>query len=95
LIDLEGKERSMNAQTSRNRWLWLAPLALAFALLGILLVLLPAQAQGSIRYVATTGADSGDCSDSGAPCLTIGYAIGQASAGDTIQIAAGARTPRT
>jgi hypothetical protein len=89
LIDLERKERSMNAQTSRNRWLWLAPLALAFALLGILLVLLPAQAQGSVRYVATTGADSGNCSDSGAPCLTIGYAIGQASAGDTIQIGRG------
>jgi len=41
------------------------------------------------RYVATTGTDSGDCSDQASPCLTINYAIGAATAGDTIVLAAG------
>jgi len=42
------------------------------------------------RLVAPGGADSGDCT--GAPCLTITYAIGQASAGDTVSVAAGTYT---
>jgi len=41
------------------------------------------------RYVATTGADTGDCSTSAAPCLTINYAVGQAVAGNTVYVAAG------
>ncbi|HJZ47797.1 MAG TPA: clostripain-related cysteine peptidase, partial [Roseiflexaceae bacterium] len=41
------------------------------------------------RYVAASGTDSGDCSNSAAPCRAIGYAIGQAAAGDTIMIATG------
>ena len=48
----------MNARTTHTHWLWLAPLALAFALLGILLVLLPARAQGTDRYVAPGGTDA-------------------------------------
>lgn len=76
----------MNAQTSRNRWLWLAPLALA--LLGTLLVLLPAQAAGP-WYVAPGGSDSNDCLSAGAACEHIAAAIAKASAGDMIQIAAG------
>lgn len=42
-----------------------------------------------MRYVATTGVDTGDCSDSAAPCLTIQYAVDQASAGETVNVAAG------
>ncbi len=41
------------------------------------------------RFVATTGVDNTDCSMAGAPCLTINYAILQAMAGDTINVAAG------
>ncbi len=51
---------------------------------------------GSQRYVATTGTDTGDCTNtSGNPiCRTIGYAIGQSVSGstsisDTINIAPG------
>lgn len=46
--------------------------------------------QLTTRYVATTGADSGNCSSPASPCATIQYAHNQATAGDTIQIAAGA-----
>lgn len=41
------------------------------------------------RYVATTGADTGDCSSNVSPCLTINYAVGQADPGDTVYVAAG------
>lgn len=50
-------------------------------------------ALGTDRYVATTGTDStNDCSSSITPCKTVGYAISQSSAGDTIHIAAGTYT---
>jgi parallel beta-helix repeat protein len=39
------------------------------------------------RYVSTSGTDAGDCTAS--PCRTIGYAVGQASAGDSVAVAAG------
>jgi hypothetical protein len=41
----------------------------------------------TVRYVSTTGKDSGTCSPSA--CKTIKYAIGQAAAGDTISIGPG------
>ena len=41
------------------------------------------------RYVATTGTDSGTCASSASPCLTINYATGQATSGDTVHVAAG------
>jgi parallel beta-helix repeat protein len=44
-------------------------------------------ASKSTRYVSTTGSDSGDCTTS--PCKTIGYAVGQANAGDSVSVAAG------
>lgn len=52
-----------------------------------LLVATPLAAQ--TRFVATTGADAGTCTNAGAPCRTIQYAHGQAASGDTIAIAAG------
>lgn len=41
-------------------------------------------------YVSdTTGNDANDCKTAANPCLTIGAAIGKASAGDTIEVAVG------
>ena len=49
-----------------------------------------ASALPATRFVATTGSDTANtCLVSGAPCLTLGHAIGQAAAGDTIQLAPG------
>jgi hypothetical protein len=48
-----------------------------------------AAAKGT-RYVSTSGTDSGDCTLS--PCQTIGYAVSQADAKDTVQVAAGTYT---
>lgn len=47
----------------------------------------PAFGGGTTRLVATTGTDSGNCASS--PCRTIGYAVGQANAGDTVSVGAG------
>jgi hypothetical protein len=44
---------------------------------------------GTLRHVATTGADTGSCTSPASPCLTVNYAVSQAIAGDTVQVAAG------
>lgn len=49
----------------------------------------PAAAAAATRYVAMTGSDSSDCTDSTQPCATIQYAINQAAAGDTVSIGPG------
>jgi len=41
------------------------------------------------RFVATTGADAGTCANPSAPCLTINYAVSQATSGQTVVVAAG------
>jgi hypothetical protein len=46
-----------------------------------------AAASAATRVVSTSGNDSGNCA--GAPCLTIGYAAGQADPGDTVSVTAG------
>lgn len=51
---------------------------------------LPANSSGpSLRYVAQTGEDSGDCRSPSFPCRTIQYAVNQATSGDIILVAAG------
>lgn len=55
----------------------------------LLLLVGPAAAAPTTRHVAKTGLDSGDCSLPQAPCLTIGYALGQAAGGDTVKVAQG------
>ncbi len=50
----------------------------------------PASAVDMEHYVATTGVDAGNCQDVANPCLTISYAVGQATTGDIINVAAGA-----
>lgn len=47
---------------------------------------------GSVRYVAPTGADVGDCADPGHPCATVQYAVDQATWGDEVHIATGVYT---
>lgn len=78
----------------------LAPieLRLALALAGLLVGVLfltqsfsPAHAAGP-RYVAPSGADSGDCRNSNAPCATPQYAVDVAQSGDEIRLAAGTYT---
>lgn len=82
----------MNRQ--RTRFLGL-PLALSLALLTILLLAIAASAQapqGAPRYVSTTGADSGACTNPGAPCGTVQYAVDQAVSGDEVLVATGIYT---
>jgi parallel beta-helix repeat protein len=47
----------------------------------------PAAAVPLVRLVSTTGADTGNCTATA--CLTVNYAIGQAVAGDVVQLSAG------
>ena len=56
------------------------------------LVLAATSAHAADRYVATTGTDTGDCQAILSPCLTLQYAINQAAANDTINVAAGTYT---
>lgn len=62
-------------------------------LLVILCAALPTRAAETVRYVSTTGVDSGACTNPAAPCQTVSYAIGQAAAGDELRIAAGTYSP--
>lgn len=41
------------------------------------------------RFVAPTGVDAGDCTQPPTPCLTVQYAIGQASVNDAVRLAPG------
>src|SRR5437867_10894796 len=70
-------------RVSKRVWLWAF---LAIYMVATLSVSAPAQA-ATVRHVATTESDTGDCSAS--PCKTISYAISQSVSGDTISIAAG------
>ncbi len=44
---------------------------------------------GTSRYVATTGTDSGNCSNIASPCLTLAYAITQMVGGDDLYLRGG------
>ena len=59
------------------------------SLVVVLLVTGVTAAEATDRYVATTGSDVGNCTSIVTPCQTIQYAINQAAAGDTINVAAG------
>jgi uncharacterized repeat protein (TIGR01451 family) len=52
----------------------------------------PARGRATDRYVATTGTDSGDCSDGDFPCRTVQYAVDQAIEGSVIKVASGVYT---
>ncbi|MEX2236898.1 MAG: thrombospondin type 3 repeat-containing protein [Dehalococcoidia bacterium] len=55
----------------------------------VLAAIQPGNALAASRYVDDSGTNSGDCTDPGAPCRTITYAISQSVAGDTINVEAG------
>jgi hypothetical protein len=64
--------------------------SLAAVVAAVLALGLPTGAVAATRYVAKSGgADAPDCTNSAAPCATVGYAVGQAAPGDTIQIGPG------
>jgi len=69
-------------------------LAITLLILIYLIFLYPpgevfAKGAATNRYVATTGVDIGNCSNSASPCMTVAYAVGQSAGGDTINIANG------
>ena len=78
------------------------PLALTLGLLALVGILLSlemrrggtsvAHAQGTIRYVAPTGTDTGICTDPITPCKTIQYAVDQALPGEEVRVATGVYT---
>jgi hypothetical protein len=64
--------------------------SLAALVAAVLALGLPTGAIAATRYVAKAGGvDAPDCTNSAAPCATVGYAVGQAAPGDTIQIGPG------
>jgi parallel beta-helix repeat protein len=67
----------------------MSKLNLAFVCIALLALMASASAgaAGATRYVSPTGTDAGNCTVS--PCRTIQYAVDQASAGDTVSVAAG------
>ena len=80
----------MNGRASRVALFFLLLACLA-ALGAALLPSAPVSAAGN-RYADPAGADSGDCANPAAPCLTVAYAVAQANAGDTVNLAAGTYT---
>lgn len=63
-----------------------------YLLASLIILFLASQAAASplaTRYIAPTGTDSGNCTNPASPCATLQYAHNQATAGDTLQIAAG------
>lgn len=61
----------------------------------LLLLAVSLMARGTVYYVATTGNDGTGDGSSGTPWLTVGYAVTQATAGDTIFVKAGSYTIST
>jgi hypothetical protein len=57
--------------------------------MALVVVSVAASAEGSTRYVAPTGMDSGSCTDPDHPCRTVQYAVDAANAGDVVKVAGG------
>lgn len=60
---------------------------LGLVLAGVVVLAEPAAADPVERFVASGGADAGDCSVD--PCATVSYAVGESVAGDIISVDAG------
>ncbi len=90
------KETSPPAQRRRALYPLLTILSgwliLPLLLAGLRSPLAYAAPTATIRYVNGGGSDSGNCSNSAAPCATIQYAINNSAAGDEIRVAQGTYT---
>ena len=65
--------------------------AWALGLMGMLIFGVGAAHAATVRYVSPTGHDAGnECVEQASPCATIQHAVDVASAGDTVQVGAGA-----
>jgi hypothetical protein len=79
----------------QRTWFLTLTVTLGLAILAALLLMAEATAQvptGASRYVAPTGVDSGACTNPGAPCHTVQYAVDQAAGGDEVRVASGVYT---
>jgi hypothetical protein len=73
-----------------GRFIFIAMLAPVTALGAGIWSAPPAFAIASTRFVRPNGSDvSNDCKTSGTPCATLGHALAQAAAGDTVQLEPG------
>ena len=59
------------------------------SIVGSAILAQPANAADVTLFVSPTGSDTNNCQTIGSPCATLGYALSQAAASDTIMVAAG------
>src|SRR5262245_10895601 len=79
----------MATEKRTTRWRFL-PLAIALLIVLGTVPGLPVRVHAAgLLYVAPDGNDSNDCLTPTTACKTIGAAVGKASAGDTLNVAAG------
>ncbi|HLN15708.1 MAG TPA: hypothetical protein VK277_03040 [Acidimicrobiales bacterium] len=95
-MHLVGRLRREPAFTIWRRRTASLTLVTALTTLGLaVLFAVPAGAVGTTLYVASTGTDTGNCQSMASPCATIGYALSQGSANDTIDVGPGTFTEET
>ncbi len=85
---MTGRTGKLAGRWAPTPWrVWPVALLVSFGTVALVTSSSAGAASGTVRKVATTGKDTGNCTKS--PCATIEYAINQASAGDTVDVAAG------
>ncbi len=89
-MDALTRTRSSTFGARTRRWLPAIACVAAVLALGA-----PAGASAAVRYVDDTGGIDGvnSCTSEAAPCLSLQHAVDQATAGDTVELAAGTYSP--